>query len=213
MAKKIKHFEELCNISSIEIINEIESQKGKLNFSKKLDLIFENLAKNIEIIDYPFPIKNTESTVNFDLDSFIYEYVGIEINGKKRNKTFNQKILIGYYTGKNRYGLILKKKNIPEIGIYFIIDTHNIDEVTEKLNKILSDKIFCNKIRSLKKFGFENNLNKEASSVKHFVFFNRKSIDEFDFINVDTLNDYIIKTLEVICNVGLIDHKYFKELL
>jgi hypothetical protein len=65
----------------------------------------------------------------------------------------------------------------------------------------------------LKKYGFENNLNKKASSVKHFLFFRRKSIDEFSSINVNTLNDHFIKTLEIIYNAGLNDHKYFKELL
>ena len=213
MTKKIKQFEESYNISSIEINSEIERQKGKINFDQKLELIFDGLKDNIEIIGNPYSIKNVRYTDSLDYESFVYEYKGIEIIGKKKNKTYNQNIFIGYYTDKNRYGLKLKKKNIPEIGIYFIIDTNDIIKVEEKLNKILSDKIFCSKIRSLKKYGFENNLNKAASSVKHFLFFKKKSIDEFDLINVNILYDFILKTLEIIYDAGLNDHKYFKELI
>jgi hypothetical protein len=134
MAKK-KQFEEPCNISSIEIFNEMERQTRKINFDQKLEFILKGLRENIEITDYPFPIKNVIYTDSFDFESFIYEYKDIEINGKKKNKTYNQNIFIGYYTDKNLYGLKLKKKNIPEIGIYFIISTNDLNETAEKVKK------------------------------------------------------------------------------
>jgi hypothetical protein len=134
---------------------------------------------------------------------------GIEIRGKRKRKTFGQWIFLGYYYDSEDHNIKFKKDDVPEIAIFFDIyeGKENID-----LNKILEDDDFCKKIKKLKDYGFENNLDGKITDNNNRLFFIRKSLDEFEKINAFELSNFFEKTFEKMINIGLHECKYFKEL-
>jgi len=198
----------LCKISAKEIQDEIERhKKQELDFYEKLALIYNELADKLETGKYPF-LKEIEFSDTIDGDSQRYVSKYMKISGKKKKKTYNQEILIGYNSDFYR----LKKNKTPEIGIYFYLKFNNEEELAEIRNKILSDKIFYAKIKSLKNYGFEINLNIKDNQCCHYLFYIRKSLDEFDFINTKVLYDFIEETFEIIYKACLNEHIFFTEL-
>jgi hypothetical protein len=198
-------FEELGEILHSDILNEIE--KFKVNFDNKMDNILRFLKEKFETDKYLFSKEN----IKYD-DSGDYGRWGIEIFGKRKRKTYAQWIFVGYYYNTEDHGIEFRKIGIPEIAIFF--DVYYEQEIDpEKLNKILDDKEFCNKIKSLTKYGFEHNLDKKITENANRLFFRRKSLDEFDILNAFVLNDFVEETFDKIALVGLNEHKYFKELL
>ena len=191
-----------------DIVNEIERHKIKFDF--KLSTLFEALIRNFKNNDYPFSKKNHDY-ITYER-GYPFGNYGIDIYGEDVKKTYNQKIFFGYYYDDFYHNLKFKKKSTPEIGVYFDVfwDKKSINK--KELDKILLDQDFCKKIKSLKKFGFENNLNKNIKENGGCLFFKRKSIDEFDNIDFFVLIDFIEDIFENIKSVGLIEHKFFKEL-
>ena len=192
-------FEELGEITRDDILNEIE--KWKVKFDDKMDTIFRYLKDKFKTEKYPFSKNNIE----YD-DSGDYGRWGIEIHGKRKNKTYSQVLFIGYYYETKDHGINFLKEDIPEIVMFFDIDEN-------KKGKVLEDKDFCEKIKKLKKYGFENNLDGKNTENMYRLFYKRKSLDEFNIINAFIINDFLIETFEQINTIGLNEHKYFTELL
>ena len=198
-------FEELGEINFDDILVEIGTQRVK--FNEKMESILLNLHENLEAGNSLF--SNENLTIE---DEDEYGRWGIGIHGKRKRKLFDQWVFIGYYYNTNDHGIDFKKEGVPEIAIFFDV-LYNKETNDENLNKILSDIDFCKKIKDLKKYGFENNLDGKITENRHRLFYIRKPIDELDKINVFVFLDFLNETFEKIKSIGLDKHKYFAELL
>jgi hypothetical protein len=195
-------FEEMGEKNYDDIINEIGRQKIK--FDDKFDTILSYLKDKLETESGKYFLSKENITI---VDEWGRK--GIEIRGKKKRKTYGQWIFLGYYYNEEDHNITFKKDNVPEIAIFFDIyeGKENID-----IKKILEDEIFCEKIKKLKNYGFENNLDGKITDNANRLFFIRKSLDDFDKINAFVLNDFFEEAIEKINNFGLNECKYFKEL-
>ena len=143
--KKTGQFEEMGEICYDDIINEIG--RRKINFDNKLDTILDYLKQTIE----------TEKKYLFSKDNISitdeWGRKGIEIHGKRIRKTFGQWIFIGYYYDIEDHQIKFKKEGVPEMAIFFDV-FEGIENISFK--KILDDEDFCEKIKKLTEYGFEN---------------------------------------------------------
>jgi hypothetical protein len=176
-----------------------------------------------KVIEIERWIKNAIETLyidiadRFSLDAHIMDIwgrKGIEVGVKTgSNRSFGQWFSVGFYYREKDHKIPLKIPNIPEMAVFF--DVNNV-----KRKELLNDESFCALIEKLKDKGFENNINAKGNINLWRFLYKRKPFialsEELTEIDGDLIltefKNFFDTALEEIGEVGLNEHKYFKEL-
>ncbi|MGE0087325.1 MAG: hypothetical protein AB7S75_23205 [Desulfococcaceae bacterium] len=187
-------FEENGELTRSEI--EVYSSYYQMNFEGKIYSIFNSLL--IELYSIESEFKN-----------IYYEYrdnwgrKGIEIYSNKEETKYGQWWAISLYYSVNDHKIKLKKQ-VPEIVFFFDVDP-------SKKDVLKNDNCFRDLVKDLLKLGFESNLNNELTPNKWRLLIYRKSITDFQNINLQELLGFVFHVFNKLKESKAIEHEYFGE--
>ena len=189
-------FDEYGEISEDEI--KIFVENIKLKFDDKITTIFRDFSSL-----YDFKLMGLNRIESIYHDNFGRR--GAELNYENDFTTFNQWWAISYYYHTNDH-YINFKNNTPEIVFFF-------DIYPGKIELLKFDKIFINILEKLVTVGFESNLNGELTTNRWRLLLYRKSIEDFNCINVNELCKFTDRVIVLLKDSGAFEHKYFNEFI
>lgn len=190
-------FDEFGEITNAEIKIYIENLK--LNFLRKINSIFYNFS-----FVYDFKAIGL-SKIEPIYSDYNWGRNGVELSFKNEFTTFGQWWAISYYHSTNDHGIKFKN-DIPEIVFFFDINP-------EKLDLIKGDTNFIKIISKLEQYGFESNLNNQLTDNKWRLLIFRKSISDFDVLNIDELCKFTDNVINLLRKCNAFEHKYFNEFI
>jgi hypothetical protein len=109
-----------------------------------------------------------------------------------------------YYKTNDR--CIKFKKDVPEITFFFDVDPKNTDILK-------NDKKFVDIIRRLENTGFESNLNEQLTDNTWRLLIYRKSIIDFEVINLNEIIMFTDNVISLLKNCDAFEHRYFNEFI
>jgi hypothetical protein len=199
-------FEGLGELSNMDIKNYINTIEEKIkikkiedNFFNKINLIFTNFVYEYKLFE-----RSGFSKLK-PVFSDKWGRMGMEINYEKRGKSYGQWFALSLYYDTKDHNIDFKNK-IPEIVFFFDVNK-------DKAEKLRKDNNFRNIVCHLIQKGFESNLDNEMSNNKWRLLLYRKSISDFENINIDEIGKFADEVFNILNTVKAKDHPYFKDFI
>ena len=193
-------FEELGEIHKSDI--DTYCEYIKTNFDNNLNNILNDFNNKIDLRKYGFKTAKRYNTQGGRRGT---EFINDDyFNMDETKYTYGQFWTMGFYHDTKDHGIPFKK-NVPEIAFFFDINP-------EKKSLIQQDKAFREIMDSLKKLGFESNLDNELTPNTWRFFCYRKPISEFQELSVLSLLQFSDDVMHKILSTKALDHPYFAEM-
>jgi hypothetical protein len=189
-------FDEFGEITYTEI--KIFVENLKLNFEKKIGSIFCNFS-----FEYDFTSKGLTKIDPVYSDNWGRK--GVELNFKNEITSYGQWWAISYYYNIKDHGIRFKK-DVPEIIFFFDVDP-------KKVGVLKNDEKFVDIIKKLENAGFESNLNEQLTDNTWRLLIYRKSIIDFEVININEIIRFTDNVISLLKNCDAFEHKYFNEFI